>query len=626
MELLNFKLQIDLYAAKELGIYTPTESGIIYIDYTVSVTDFGYLMQIQDITKQKESEEAEERLKSLMDNNPSLIFMKDEFGKYVYLNKSYEDQFIHSKDWYGKTDFDFWPKESAELFQTNDADVLKSGRIHQFLEDSTDLNGKRHVWLNYKFPFTDSKNKKYVGGIGIDATARIIVEEALKESETQLKTIIENLEEGLVVSDMDGTLTHWNPIAIKMHGFSNIEEGILKFPELNEIFELSTMEGNVLSVDQWPAARILRGEHLKDFEVYIKRINSNWERVFNYGGTLVRNAQDQPLMAVITITDITKRKKAEEALKEALDNSQRLTEELEVSNKELKQQGDELLQVNKSLWQSREDMNRAQEVGQIGSWRLNVPRNVLTWSDENYRIFGVSKGTPMTYEMFLEIVHPDDRQYVDTQWNAGLAGEPYDIEHRIVVGTEIKWVREKAYLEFDDEGIVLGGFGITQDITDRKKLEEELRQAHDHLEEQVEERTVEIRKAYQNIRESEEKYRELFNNINDMITLSEIESNGIPGKYIEVNEVGVKRMGYSREEFLNLSPVDIVAPEYRAEMPKNAVVMAEKGSVNFEIVQITKDGKRIPIEVNGHIINYKGRKAYLTVSRDITERKMAEKL
>ena len=47
----------------------------------------------------------------------------------------------------------------------------------------------------------------------------------------------------------------------------------------------------------------------------------------------------------------------------------------------------------------------------------------------------------------------------------------YDIEHRIVVGDRVKWVREKAYLEFDDESMVLGGFGITQDITDRKNAE-----------------------------------------------------------------------------------------------------------------------------------------------------------
>jgi PAS domain S-box-containing protein len=80
----------------------------------------------------------------------------------------------------------------------------------------------------------------------------------------------------------------------------------------------------------------------------------------------------------------------------------------------------------------------------------------------------------MTYETFLRIVHPDDRQYVDTQWNKGLRGAPYDIEHRIVVDSQVKWVREKAYLEFDTAGKLLGGFGITQDITERKEMEEEL--------------------------------------------------------------------------------------------------------------------------------------------------------
>ena len=96
---------------------------------------------------------------------------------------------------------------------------------------------------------------------------------------------------------------------------------------------------------------------------------------------------------------------------------------------------------------------------------MDVLRNELTWSDENHHIFGIPKETTMTYETFLSTVHPDDREYVDTKWKAALAGEPYDIEHRIVVDGQIKWVREKAFLEFDKDKQLLGGFGITQDIT-----------------------------------------------------------------------------------------------------------------------------------------------------------------
>lgn len=138
-------------------------------------------------------------------------------------------------------------------------------------------------------------------------------------------------------------------------------------------------------------------------------------------------------------------------------------------------------QAEGALRQSREDLDRAQEVGQIGWWRLDTRRNVLTWSDETYRIFGMPKGAPLSYETFLGVIHPDDREFVDAKWSAGLRGEPYDIEHRIVADGQVKWVREKAFLEFDDAGGLLGGFGITQDITDRKEAEAALRESEERL-------------------------------------------------------------------------------------------------------------------------------------------------
>lgn len=172
------------------------------------------------------------------------------------------------------------------------------------------------------------------------------------------------------------------------------------------------------------------------------------------------------------------------------------------------------------LRESREDLKRAQAVAQTGSWRLNVQQNELLWSDENWQIFGLAGGTHLTYETFLSTVHPDDREYVNRKWMAALEGEYYDIEHRIVVGDSVKWVRERAELEFDNEGLLFGGFGTTQDITEKKHAEERLREAkealqkaNDELEGRIQDRTEELRKAYEVVQTEQQRLYSVLENI-----------------------------------------------------------------------------------------------------------------
>jgi len=132
-------------------------------------------------------------------------------------------------------------------------------------------------------------------------------------------------------------------------------------------------------------------------------------------------------------------------------------------------------QAKQALLENEQDLNHAQAVAHVGSWRLDVRRNQLLWSNETYRIFGIPWETSMTYETFLSSVHPGDREYVNHRWMAAVRGESYDIEHRIIVDNAVKWVRERAELEFDSKGELKGGFGTVQDITERKRIENELR-------------------------------------------------------------------------------------------------------------------------------------------------------
>jgi PAS domain S-box-containing protein len=139
-------------------------------------------------------------------------------------------------------------------------------------------------------------------------------------------------------------------------------------------------------------------------------------------------------------------------------------------------------QAEEALRESREDLNRAQAVAHVGSWRLDVRKNELTWSDETYGMFGIPRGTALTYERFLSAVHPEDRLNVDQKWQAALTGEVYDIEHRIIVDGQMKWVQEQAELEFDHDGRLSGGFGTVQDITERKRAEKALIRAKEEWE------------------------------------------------------------------------------------------------------------------------------------------------
>ena len=133
----------------------------------------------------------------------------------------------------------------------------------------------------------------------------------LGESQARLEATVENLSEGVIVASLDGQLLHCNHAAMKMHGFASREDYLRKLPDFAEIFELTTTEGSIVPLGQWPLARILEGEALHELELGVRRLDTRSRRIFSYGGTLVREPGGQPIMALLTVRDITERVQAE---------------------------------------------------------------------------------------------------------------------------------------------------------------------------------------------------------------------------------------------------------------------------------------------------------------------------
>ncbi len=132
----------------------------------------------------------------------------------------------------------------------------------------------------------------------------------------------------------------------------------------------------------------------------------------------------------------------------------------------------------------KQSLAEAQRIAHLGNWDWNIVTNELYWSDEIYRIFGL---TPQefgaTYEAFLNSVHPDDRSHVEHSVNATLQeNKPYSIDHRIVRpdGSE-RIVHEQAEVIRDDTGQAIRMAGTVQDITEQRKTEEDRRQLREEL-------------------------------------------------------------------------------------------------------------------------------------------------
>jgi PAS domain S-box-containing protein len=266
------------------------------------------------------------------------------------------------------------------------------------------------------------------------------------------------------------------------------------------------------------------------------------------------------------VTDVTERKRAEEALRE-----------------------------------SEAEMKEAQRVAHVGSWSWVIETDTVTWSEELFHITGRDPaGTPPSYfEGHATVYIPESLARLQSLVErATRTGEPYEADLELIRpdGTA-RWVVATGEARRDAKGQIVGLRGTVEDITER-------------------------RRATERLRESEERYRSLFDGSPLPMWLFDQETLAIAA----VNEAAVQHYGYSREEFLSKTLREIWHPDEVAvaiaRLARFAASPGESGSAVRRHVK--KGGASITVEVFCHAVQLAGRHYRLSAIRDITDQRELE--
>lgn len=287
-----------------------------------------------------------------------------------------------------------------------------------------------------------------------DITEKKYAEELLIESENKFRNVFDNSAIAKSITSLDGMI-HVNQAFCDMLGYENKELLQQKWQDISHPDDIKMTQQKLeeLSTGKAKSIHLIKRYFKKDGGIVWAEVNT----------VLQRDQQGHPQYYITSAVDITARKEAEE-----------------------------------KILQSEAQLKEAQRIGHLGSWDLDLVNNKLNWSDEIYNIFEVDpENFHPSYESFLKRIHPEDREKVNSVYQNSIETKaPYAIEHRLMMTDgRIKHVREECETAYDAKGAPLRSLGIIQDITERKEIEERVRNLNVELEQRVRERTAQLEAA-----------------------------------------------------------------------------------------------------------------------------------
>ena len=400
--------------------------------------------------------------------------------------------------------------------------------------------------------------------------------EEIRESEARFRTIFESAGAGIARLDLEGKIVESNTALQEMLGFS---EGELRH---RPFAEFSHPEDAAADRDLYQSLMV--GER-ETYQVEKRYVHKEGQPVWVFLTlSLVRDGDGEPQFAIALVDDITERKKIEQ--------------------EQLEQQA-----FLESIYSSVDLSIFVADVDEDGEFRytgLNPAHERLTGLKlEEIRGKRPEDLAPYVPAEATVAIRDNYARCVE-------AGEPIEYEEMIPMGGRETWWLTRLSPIRNAEGRIYRIVGTSLSITERKRIEEELRMHQDHLEQLVEERTAKLQK-------SESRFRALFSAVPVPVVVTDAAS----GEILEANEHVAGTLGLDPEKIVGSDVRDLY--ENASERGPRVQKILEEGHVRGHELTIRRgDGKQASLLLSTSTIEYDGRQALLSSLIDLTERKEME--